>query len=476
MKRPGLATVSAALLVLAAPVSAQSARTATEFGLNRAAKILCSGVFVSSRALEETLHNSARRAMPAEAYQRLAAREASSAGDGIVLDRAARSVRVTLDGYSGRARFFGDQGCVILPPGLDTVFFTPTRVVSRLPDAANTPWPMGDLVRAEPLPAGIDAAKLKEAVDLAFPAGGLTAAFLVVHKGRIIAERYGEGADLNTQLESWSMGKSLTATLVGILAQQGHFGLDDPAPVPAWHEDPEDPRSKIRIRDLMQMSSGLRFTADAQPSYEWGRAIPDHLFVYADAIDAFDLSITRPVEFPPQTVGRYRNSDPLTLGYIVRRTVEAEGETYLTWPQKALFDKIGIRRQVMETDAYGNFLLTGHDYGTARNWARLGMLYLQDGVWQGERLLPESWNDFVGSVAPAWPRPQYGGLFWVNGAGAFPALPATAYYMSGAGGQSTIIVPTHDLVIVRMGHAEGSGVGGRGLRAALERLMEAIPR
>jgi CubicO group peptidase (beta-lactamase class C family) len=474
MKWPALAVVSAALLVLAAPVSAQSARTATEFGLNRAAKILCSGVFVSSRALEETLHNSARRAMPAEAYRRLAAGEARSAGDGIVLDRAARSVRVTLDGYSGHARFFGDQGCVILPPGLDSVFFTPARVVSRLPDAASTRWPMGDLVGAEPLPIGIDAAKLKEAVDLAFPAGGLTAAFLVVHKGRIIAERYGEGADLNTQLESWSMGKSLTATLVGILAHQGHFGLDDPAPVPAWHEDPEDPRGKIRIRDLMQMSSGLRFTADGQPSYEWGRAIPDHLFVYADAIDAFDLSITRPVEFPPQTVGRYRNSDPLTLGYIVRRTVEAEGESYLTWPQKALFDKIGIRRQVLEPDAYGNFLLTGHDYGTARNWARLGMLYLQDGVWQGERLLPENWNDFVSTVATAWPRPQYGGLFWVNGAGAFPALPATAYYMSGAGGQSTIVVPTHDLVIVRMGHAEGSGVGGRGLRAALEKLMEAV--
>jgi CubicO group peptidase (beta-lactamase class C family) len=475
MKRHALSAVSLALLATAAPALSQSARTATEFGLNRAAKILCSGVFVSGRGLEETLRNSAQRAMPEEAYERLAAgQEARGGGEGIVLDRRTRSVRVTLDGYSGRARYFDDQGCVILPPGLDTVFFTPARVTSRLPEAATTPWPMGDLVRAEPLPSGVDAAKLKEAVDLAFPQGGLTAAFLVVHRGRIIAERYGEGADLNTQLESWSMGKSLTATLVGMLAQQGHFGLDDPAPVPAWREDPEDPRSKIRIKDLMQMSSGLRFTADAQPSYEWGRAIPDHLVVYADAIDAFDLSITRPVEHPPQTVGRYRNSDPLTLGYIVRRTVESRGESYLTWPQKALFDKIGIRRQVMETDAYGNFLLTGHDYGTARNWARLGMLYLQDGVWQGERLLPEYWNDFVSTPATAWPRPQYGGLFWVNGAGAFPALPASAYYMSGAGGQSTIVVPTHDLVIVRMGHAEGSGAGGRGLQAALAKLMEAV--
>jgi CubicO group peptidase (beta-lactamase class C family) len=245
--------------------------------------------------------------------------------------------------------------------------------------------------------------------------------------------------------------------------------------VPDWHRDPADPRGKIRIRDLMQMSSGLLFSADSDPEHKWGRAVPDHLFGYSDAIDAFNYSITRPVEFAPQTIGRYRNSDPLTLGYIVRRTVEEQGENYLTWPQKALFDKIGIRKQVMETDPYGNFLLPGHDYGTARNWARLGMLYLQDGVWEGQRLLPENWNDFVSEVAPAWPRPQYGGLFWVNASGAFDALPASAYYMSGAGGQNTIIVPTHDLVVVRMGHAEGSGIGGRGLDAALAKLMEALP-
>jgi CubicO group peptidase (beta-lactamase class C family) len=481
MKWHALPAISLTLLVWASPTLSQSARTATEFGLNRAAKILCSGVFVSGRDLEETLRHSARRTVPESSYQRLASGLASGPasgtvrppGDGILLDREARTVRVALDGYAGRARHFGDQGCVILPPGLDSVFFEPARVITRLPDAASTPWPMGDLVSEEPLPAGIDATKLADAVALAFPDGGLTAAFLVVHRGRIIAERYGEGADLGTQLESWSMGKSLTATLVGILAQEGVFGLDDPAPVPEWHVDPDDPRGKIRIRDLLQMSSGLRFTAAAQPRHEWGREIPDHLAVYADAIDAFYLSVTRPVEFPPQTVGRYRNSDPLTLGYIVRRTVEARGESYLTWPQRALFDKIGIRRQVMETDAYGNFLLTGHDYGTARNWARLGMLYLQDGVWNGERLLPDYWDDFVSTPAPAWPGPQYGGLFWVNGTGAFP-LPESAYYMSGAGGQSTIIVPTHDLVVVRMGHAEGSGIGGRGLRAALARLMEAL--
>jgi CubicO group peptidase (beta-lactamase class C family) len=252
------------------------------------------------------------------------------------------------------------------------------------------------------------------------------------------------------------------------------FGLDDPAPVPEWRQDAQDPRGRIRIRDLMQMSSGLRFTAAAQPRHEWGREIPDHLAVYADAIDAFYLSITRPAEFPPQTVGRYRNSDPLTLGYLVRRTVEARGESYLTWPQEALFDKIGIRRQVMETDAYGNFLLTGHDYGTARNWARLGLLFLNDGVWMGERLFPEGFVEFVRTPAPAWQAPVYGGMVWVNADSSW-ALPRDAYAFRGAGEQDVFIVPSRDLVIVRMGHYPGAGAGGRDLRRAHELLMEAIP-
>ena len=150
------------------------------------------------------------------------------------------------------------------------------------------------------------------------------------------------------------------------------------------------------------------------------------------------------------------------------------GEEYLTWPQRALFDRIGIRRQVLETDPYGNFLMSGYDYGTARNWARIGLLYQQDGVWQGQRLLPEGWATFVGTPATAWKQPVYGGLFWVNGDGARP-IPKSAYFANGAGGQRTIIVPTHDLVVVRMGHHKGDRAGMRALDLALAELMGAIP-
>ncbi len=324
--RTGLtALFCVALIGLGQPAYGQAPRTRVEFGLNRTAKILCSAVFVSGRDLEEAMSNSARRVLPDADWRLLASGTADGAGAGIKLDRSAGRVEVTLRGFTGRARYYGDQGCVILPAGFDDVFFEPVELKSSLPDSMSQPWPMGDRVSDAPLPRGLDGAKVQRAVDAAFEDDALTAAFVAVYRGQIIGERYGQGAGKDTQLESWSMGKSLTATLVGVLAQQGHVSLDDPAPVALWHEDPEDPRSKITIRDLMRMSSGLLFTHASQPAYEWGRSIADHNYVYANGIDVFNLSITRPVEFPPNTVGRYRNCDPLTLGYIIRQTVERLG-------------------------------------------------------------------------------------------------------------------------------------------------------
>lgn len=132
---------------------------------------------------------------------------------------------------------------------------------------------------------------------------------------------------------------------------------------------------------------------------------------------------------------------------------------------------------VMETDAAGNFLPQGYDLASARDWARLGNLYLQAGVWNGERILPEGWAQFVSTVAPAWKadkRPVYGAFFWINGQGTLP-VPREAYYMSGAGGQTTLIVPSHDLVVVRLGHYKGGSRANDGFRKALAILMEAIP-
>jgi CubicO group peptidase (beta-lactamase class C family) len=427
-----------------------------------------SAVFVSGRDPEEAMHTSGYFMMPEAELPK---------ASGPIIDREARTVSLSYgDDITRTAVYTGGQGCVLLPAGVEAPYFDPVEVTSTLPPAETTPWPMGDAPGDELFPADVDRALVEEAVELAFAdPDAYTAAFLVLHRGRIIAERYMPGIDKDTQLESWSMGKSLTATLIGQLIQEGAFALDDPAPVPEWHEDPDDPRAEIRISDLLRMSSGLRFIAPRDPDFGPESGYPDHMYVYTGAVDIFDFSVNRPLQFPPNTEGRYRNSDPLSLGYIIRRTVEARGEEYLTYPQRALFDKLGIRRQVLETDPYGNFQLTGYDYGTARNWARIALLYLQDGVWNGERILPEGFVDFVSTPAPAWSRPEYGGLFWINGTGAMP-IPETAFYAAGGGGQRTIIIPSHDLAVVRLGHFRGSRPGMRTLNEALAKLMEAIPR
>jgi CubicO group peptidase (beta-lactamase class C family) len=273
------------------------------------------------------------------------------------------------------------------------------------------------------------------------------------------------------------MGKSLTATLMGILIKQGVYDLWQPAPIPEW-QNAGDPRARIRIADIMRMSSGLRIRAPQDPDYDRAGPYPDHLYLYTGCVDSFRYAATRPLQWPPNTVGRYRNTDPVLINYLVRLGVEKRREEYLSFPQRALLDKIGVRTMVMETDPFGNFLTQGYELASARDWARLGNLYLQDGVWNGERILPEGFVKFVSELAPAWEadnRPIYGGFFWINGDGGFP-VPRDAYFMAGAGGQTTLIIPSHDLVVVRLGHYKGSAPGEESFKKALALLMEAIPQ
>jgi len=433
------------------------------------AKVLCSAVFVTGLDPDFAAENVGFFTSPPAERAKLAGRR---------VDREAKAVHVTLpNGVTRTARYLGDQGCVTLPVGADRPRFTPVKLTSALPDRATQPWPMGDATPDAALPPGLDAGRLAAAVDAAFdPAEALTAAFVVTWKGRIVGERYGPGITRSTPLESWSMGKSLTATLMGRLIQQGAYRLDQPAPVPQW-QAAGDPRAAIRVMDLLRMSSGLRFRAPLDPDFDPSLGYPDHLYVYTSAGNTFEYSATRPPQWPPNSVGRYRNCDPQLVNYLVRLAVEGRGEEYLSFPRRALFDKIGIRDMVLETDNDGNFLLQGYELGSARDWARLGNLYLQDGVWNGERLLPEGFVTFVSTVAPAWlaeGRPVYGGFFWINGDGAFP-IPKDAYSMQGAGGQYAFVIPSHDLVVVRLGHYRGEAAGEKALAKALALLMEAVP-
>lgn len=464
MARLALASISLAAAPL--PLRAQPGMPPNDpgsWGVAGTAKVLCSALFVSGRNLRESL---------AHVADYFLGEKLDSITD-LHVDRDRKLVRITVGGRITReAKRYGDQGCIIHQPGHDSVFFTPVPVTSRLPDAATTPWPMGDLLSNDPPPAGLDTARMRQALDTAFGnSASLTAGVVVVYRDRIIGERYANGADRDMQLESWSMGKSITGTLIGMLIQQGAFRLEDPAPVPEWRKTPDDPRTKIRVMDLLRMSSGLRFSRGSPedlPGYH------DHDLIYTGAIDAFQFSVSREPQFPPNTLGRYRNVDVMTLGLLIRDAVRARGGDYLTWPQRALFDKIGIRLQVLETDPYGNFLLSGYDYGTPRNWARLGMLCLNDGVWNGERLLPEGWTKFVSTPAPAWADSAYGGMVWVNAKGFWP-LPRDAFAFRGAGGQDVYVVPSRDLVVVRMGHFPGSRIGTQDIQRALRLIVAALP-
>ncbi len=432
-------------------------------------KIMCSAVFITGLSPDFAAENVGYFTAP---YS-----ERAKVGKPII-DYERKSVSVTLpNGVTRTAIYTEGQGCICLPEGSDSLYFKPVNVYSDLPDATVTPWPMGDVVNEKDNPSGIDMTKVRQAVDSAFaPDKALTAAFVVTYKGKIVGEKYAPGIKINTPLESWSMGKSLSATIMGILIQQGIYKLDQPAPIPQW-QGKGDGRSKIRIRDIMQMSSGLYCRAPQDPDYDPSLGYPDHLYLYTGGINSFEYAANLPQQWPPNSIGRYRNCDPVLINYLNRLGIEGKGENYHTFAQRNLFDKIGIRTMVMETDPYGNFLTQGYELASARDWARLGNLYLQKGVANGELILPEGFTEFVSTLAESWVddgRPVYGGLFWINGDGGFP-IPKNSYMMRGAGGQSVTIIPSRDLVIVRLGHYKGQQEGEKALKKAYTLLMEAIP-
>lgn len=442
--------VAAALACLPpGPVRAQwpsDDATPTEFALAMNAKILCSGIWVQGRDPERHAAADLRR------FAHFGWRDDFT----WAVDRERRRVTLSAPGVPSRiAQYDGDQGCAVLPRGADDVSFTPEEVGRAWPDAAWRPWPDGERLPDAALPPEVDASALDAALDYAIANqehSQNTRAFVVVYGGRIIGERYAPGVDRDMPHLSWSEGKSITAALVGVLVQQGALSVDQRAPVPEWRGDA---RRDITIADLLHMSSGLDFHNNGIGGDEALTTDNHHFRVYFDGIDVFRHAVSFPAAVPPNTRWRYLNSDPLTLGRIVRQTVEARGEDYLAFPWTALFDKIGIKNAVLETDAWGNFIMTGYDYMSARDWARFGLLHLQDGVWNGARILPEGWSAFVSTPAPADASRGYGALFWLNAGGRYDRIPRDAYWAAGFMGQTTMIIPSRDMVIVRLGPSPG---------------------
>src|SRR5262245_46535438 len=474
MRRMIIVTLMA-LFVFAQPAPASLQQDADYSRESRAAigaHHLCSGLWVVGRvykrAPEEVL---AQDIAPFQAF-------GWEKDFKYTIDEKRRRVTVSGPGVPPRtAQFNGDQGCSILPRDAKDIYFKPARVPRKLPDAATQPWPTGDAGATSPVPDGVDAAAVQAALDWGLAQKEHnTRAIVLVYRGKIVGERYAPGWTKDTPQISWSEGKSITAALIGVLAQQGRLKVDDFAPVKEW-QGKDDPRGQIRIRDLLRMSSGLDFANLGLSGPASFTRENEHMRIYFDGLNVFDHSVNQPQEIPPNTQCRYRNSDPLILGKIIRDMVEARGpngiEAYLTFPQRALFDVIGARNFTLETDAWGNFIMTVFDYGSAGDWARFGLLHLWDGVWEGKRILPEGWVDFISTPAPADNSRGYGGLFWINRGGAWKGLPEDTFMSSGFMGQHTVVIRSRDAVVVRMGPSPRDST--RYLTELVTRLLAGLP-
>jgi len=268
------------------------------------------------------------------------------------------------------------------------------------------------------------------------------------------------------------MAKSVTNALVGILVGQGKLSLEEPASVPEWSH-PSDPRHSITLDQLLRMSSGLEFGEG------YGASTSDVAIMLFNSRDMAAFAASKPLEAEPDSVWHYSSGTTNIICRMMRDAVGGPHQEYLEFPRRALSDRIGMRSAVFEPDASGTLVGSSHVYASPRDWARFGLLYLQDGVWQGERILPEGWVAYSSTPSPTAPLGQYGAHFYTNPANAarktdrtWPDLPEF-YYASGLEGQKVVIIPSHNLVVVRLGYTENPEAWDMG--ALIGDVLEAVP-
>jgi CubicO group peptidase (beta-lactamase class C family) len=328
----------------------------------------------------------------------------------------------------------------------------------------------------------VDVRALDAAIDGAFQAIGRsgvpdTRALLVVHHGTIIAERYAPGFARDTRFQSWSVAKSITHALVGILVGQGRLDVHAPADVSAWRHD-GDPRGGITLEQLLRMTSGLDGPDDDDRPLA---SFALEMTYGAGARDTAAFAETARLVHPPGTHWAYSTPSTAIVAQILGRTVGGGREGMLAFMRDALFAPLGMTSAVPEFDAAGTFEGGMFVHATARDYARFGLLYLRDGIWDGRRVLPEGWVDFARTITSAPENGVYGAHFWVNGAPSaapmqFPLLldgPASVFGASGANGQKILLVPTRDLMILRFGHVDA--IGYPTLQRSLAAIAGAFP-
>jgi CubicO group peptidase (beta-lactamase class C family) len=443
-------------------------KRAMPIGTGYVAKYICSSVFISGRDDKTVFEEDVS---PVNPLAKIVSYN---------VDRKGKAVTADAFGlFESKAIYREGCGCTLVVgvPEEELMKQPIGAASSRITLPSDVAWPAGNMESLEAPPPGVDADKLREAVDAAFAETSRekikkTRAVLVVYDGRLIAERYAPGFDRNMPLLGWSMSKSITNALVGILVRKGKLKPQDPAPVQGWQK-PGDPRRRITLADLLRMSSGLKFDETYEPIHD----VTDMLYASAD-FAAYAAS--KPLESAPGTKWHYSSGTANIISRIVRRTVEKDYPNYYTFLRQELFDKIGMTSAVMEPDPSGTFVGSSYTFATPRDWARFGLLYLQDGVWQGERILPEGWVTYTTPPAPEAPKGEYGALFWLNaGSGPdpanrmWPSISQDAYAAKGFQEQAVIIIPSRKLVLVRFGATSVSKAWDS--EAFIDDVLKALP-
>jgi CubicO group peptidase (beta-lactamase class C family) len=320
---------------------------------------------------------------------------------------------------------------------------TPAPMINR----DTIPWPAGDKL-VDTVPAGVNVAALDYILNNAINDSKTahTRALLVLYNGQLVAEKYAPGFDKNTVMLGWSVSKSLTGAMIGILVKQAKLDVNAPAPVSEWQGNE---RQKITLKHLLQQTSGLDFVE----SYTGFSEVTNMLFNKGD-MAAFTAKL--PLKYEPGTVFNYSSGNSNVLSRIIRQTVGEE--RYASFPYEYLFHKLGMYSMLLEPDASGTYIGSSYSYATARDFARFGLLYYNNGNWNGEQILPENWVKETVQPVAADKLKSYGYQFWLNGWNKkdpakrqYPDVPADMFFADGYGGQNIYIIPSKKLIVVRLG-------------------------
>ncbi len=330
--------------------------------------------------------------------------------------------------------------------GLGSVLVTknydPDKKISipnRVRTKVNLPYPFGHLEARDSLFDYVDYSRLNAAINKVFDSTMKTRAVLVLHKDHIVAERYSEGFDKNAKLLGWSMTKSITGTIFGILRSQGKLKLRDPAPIESWKGSE---RAKITIANLLEMNSGLEWLED----YNTISDVTKMLFL---AENMGRVQEDKSLVGAPNELWNYSSGTTNLLSNISRSYFKTHQE-YLDYWYSNLIDKIGMHSMTIEADLEGNFVGSSYGWATPRDWAKLGLLYLHEGRWNGEQIFDRDWMSYA--LKPTnGSEGDYGAQIWLNAGGFYPDAPRDLFSFNGYQGQRVFIIPSKDLVIVRMG-------------------------